>query len=266
MKKILISADIEGVAGIAHWDEAKKTHSDYSEFRSLITKEVIAACEAAYAAGFTDILIKDAHGTGRNILIDQLPEYASIIRGWSGEPDLMVQGLDESYAGVIMLGYHSKASKDSNPMAHTISRSIESICINDEPVSEFYLYSACAGLYNVPVIFISGDEAICEEASQHIDGIHTFPTLTGSGGSTLSVSPKRAVSAIREGVKRSIESIGNISPVNLAPPFNIKVKYNDPYKAMKASFYPKYKKLGAYEVEANSECFREILTSLLFIL
>src|SRR3954463_14728745 len=59
--KIYISADIEGIAGITNWDEARKDHPSYAEFREEMTNEVLAACEGAIAAGATEILIKDAH-------------------------------------------------------------------------------------------------------------------------------------------------------------------------------------------------------------
>ena len=49
--KVYISADIEGVAGISHWDEATKTHATYPEFRDRMTDEVVAACDGAIAAG-----------------------------------------------------------------------------------------------------------------------------------------------------------------------------------------------------------------------
>ena len=43
--KVYISVDIEGVAGITHWDEAEKTHRDYPEFREQMTPEALAAIE-----------------------------------------------------------------------------------------------------------------------------------------------------------------------------------------------------------------------------
>ena len=84
--KVYISADIEGVAGITHWDETAKSKSEYQEFREQMTQEVIAACQGAFHAGATEVLINDAHHTGRNILISQLPEKARLIRGWSFHP------------------------------------------------------------------------------------------------------------------------------------------------------------------------------------
>ena len=72
--KIYISADIEGIAGISHWDEARKAHATYQEFRAEMTEEVVAACDGAIAAGAKEILIKDAHETGRNIIAGRLPD------------------------------------------------------------------------------------------------------------------------------------------------------------------------------------------------
>ncbi|RPH65905.1 MAG: peptide ABC transporter, partial [Hyphomicrobiales bacterium] len=49
--KVYISVDIEGCAGITHWDEANKAHADYPEFREQMTRECLAAIDGARAAG-----------------------------------------------------------------------------------------------------------------------------------------------------------------------------------------------------------------------
>ena len=78
--RFFISADIEGVTGINSWDETNKNNADYGEFRKQMTREVAAACEAAFAAGATDIVVKDAHDSGRNILASELPKGVQMIR------------------------------------------------------------------------------------------------------------------------------------------------------------------------------------------
>ena len=98
--KIYISADIEGTTGITDWEEAGKGHPTYQEFRERMTEEVVAACEGAIEAGAKEILIKDAHDSGRNIIAGRLPDCAKLIRGWSGHPFSMVQELDESFAAL----------------------------------------------------------------------------------------------------------------------------------------------------------------------
>ena len=71
--KVFISADMEGTAGIACWPETERDKPEYPEFQALMTAEVVAACEGALEAGATEILIKDALHTGRNLLVDRLP-------------------------------------------------------------------------------------------------------------------------------------------------------------------------------------------------
>ena len=61
MKKIFLSADIEGTCGIAHWDETSKGHADYPHFANQMSREVAAACEGALAAGAEEILVRDSH-------------------------------------------------------------------------------------------------------------------------------------------------------------------------------------------------------------
>ena len=128
---VYISADIEGITGITHWDETEKTNpDDYIQYQDQMTKEVAAACEGALNAGATEILVKDAHDSGRNILADRLPEDVKLIRGWSGHPLCMVQELDESFDAAVFIGYHSRAGSDANPLAHSMSLKLDSIDLN----------------------------------------------------------------------------------------------------------------------------------------
>lgn len=55
MKKVFLSADIEGTCGIAHWDETLPDKRDYPRFQEQMTREVAAACEGLGAEGVTDI-------------------------------------------------------------------------------------------------------------------------------------------------------------------------------------------------------------------
>src|SRR6478736_2093084 len=128
--KVYISVDIEGVAGITHWDETNKAHADYAEFREEMTRETIAAIEGAEAAGAREILIKDAHETGRNLITSMLPGHVRLIRSWAGHPLCMVQELDASFDAVMMVGYHAAAGSEGNSLAHTLSLDAAEIRIN----------------------------------------------------------------------------------------------------------------------------------------
>ena len=163
--KIYISADIEGIAGIVNWDEATRWKPDYSPFCEELMKEVKAACEGANDAGAQEIWIKDAHGVGRNLNFGGLPINTKLIRAFSGHPFCMMQELNNSFDAVLMIGYHSYASSDGNPLSHTLETELSYLKINGELASYFLIKSCTASLVGVPVVFVSGVKGLCEHVN-----------------------------------------------------------------------------------------------------
>jgi D-amino peptidase len=263
--KVFISADIEGTAGIADWDETLRTHSDWIEFRTLMTEEVVAACDGARAAGATEVVIKDAHDSARNLIVERLPAFARVIRGWSGHPDAMMFGLDRNFSAAIYTGYHSKAGTEDNPLAHTSNLRISRLMLNGEIASEFTLNALCAALYDVPSALIAGDAGICADARAMIPGIGTVETLRGFGPASDSISPARSRELIREGVEAALnrDLRANIPPV--AGPYEVVIEFNTPVDAYRGSWYPGAKTHGPRAVGFASDDFFEILRALRFM-
>ncbi|HZJ76704.1 MAG TPA: M55 family metallopeptidase [Oscillospiraceae bacterium] len=80
------------------------------------------------------------------------------------------------------IGYHSCGGSGDNPLAHTISSAvIDYIKLNDEYMSEFILHSYLAAYLRIPVVFLSGDKGICEEAKRFNPDIVTVVTSEGIG-------------------------------------------------------------------------------------
>ena len=100
---------MEGVTGVSHWEEVDHNKSAYIQFQKQMSLEVAAACEGAIAAGAKEILVKDAHYSGRNILPSYLPKKAKIIRGWSGHPYSMLQEINSRFDALMLVGYHARA-------------------------------------------------------------------------------------------------------------------------------------------------------------
>lgn len=264
--KVYISADIEGVTGITDWNEAEKNHPDYPEFRERMTAEVVAACEGAIAAGASEILIKDAHASGRNILADRLPECARLVRAWSGHPLAMVQELDASFDAVLLIGYHAKAGTESNPLAHTITLKVAQLSINGTVASEALIHSWAAALHGVPVVFLSGDMGICDDAKTFNPGITTVAVSQGFGPSTVSLAPKRAQRLIREGVTAALEGDREACRLRLPERFVLEVRYGNPVQAYKSSWYPGACHVGNQTVRIEATEYFEVLRALRFIL
>jgi len=263
--KIYISADIEGVTGIAHWDEAEKSKSDYQKFAKQMTNEVKAACEGAINVGADEIWIKDAHDSGRNIIAVDLPEIIRLIRGWSNHPYKMVQELDESFDALLMIGYHSFGGSSSNPLSHTISSStFNYIKLNGEFASEFLICSYIAAMVDVPVVLVSGDEGICKEANTLNQNIKTIAVNKGVGNSVISIHPQLAIKQIKEGIESILKEDINKCKIKLPHHFKVELSYTNHWRAYKASFYPGMKQLSSTNVEFETNNYFEVLRMLLF--
>ncbi len=263
--KVYLSADIEGTAGITTWPEAELNHPDYPEHREEMTREVLAACDGAIAAGAKDILIKDAHDSGRNILQKDLPECARLIRGWSGHPFSMVQELDATFDAAMLLGYHSKAGDETNPLAHTLTLRVMRMRLNGEPVSEFVLQTYAASYVGVPVVFVSGDRQICADARAINANIVAVPVSEGKGPSTISLSPKAACAKIRQGVEKALNGNLRKSLVKLPKRFVLEVEYSNPVNAYKASWYPGAKHIGNRTIRLETRDYFEVARALKFV-
>jgi D-amino peptidase len=264
--KVYISVDIEGIAGINHWDEATKTHPTYSEFRALMTAEAIAACNGAIAAGATEILLKDAHDSGRNILTEDLPDCVRIIRGWSGHPASMIQELDESFAAAMMIGYHARAGAEGNPLAHTMNLSVERILLNGTPVSEFVLHSYAAALHGVPVVLVSGDQGICDDVKKLNSNIATVAVSQGIGRSTISIAPKKSRRLIEAAATAALRGNRAACQLQLPASFTLEIVFNNPTNAHAASWYPGASYIGNRTVRFETTAYFEVLRAIKFML
>ena len=264
--KVYISADIEGVTGTTHWDEATKSKPDYREFQEQMTAEVAAACEGALRAGATEILVKDAHASARNIIADKLPREARLVRGWSGHPFSMVQHLDETFYALLMVGYHSSAGADTNPLAHTISGRVARLKINERYASEMLLHAYAAALVHVPLVFVAGDAGICEEAASLNAYIKTTAVKRGVGGSTISIHPHLAVERIREGVQRALEGDVSRCLLNMPERFSVEIEYRDHAQACHAAFYPGASPKSPHAIQFESDDYFEVLRLISFVL
>ncbi|MDE2030040.1 MAG: M55 family metallopeptidase [Alphaproteobacteria bacterium] len=263
--KLYISADIEGIAGITNWNEASPEHADYAQFRKLMTEEVVAACEGAKAAGATDIWVKDAHNTGRNLLLEDLPDYVTLIRSWSGSPASMLQDLDESFDAVAMIGWHARAGAEQNPLAHTLSLKVEQIRINGTPVSEFGVFSRLAEHYGVPTVFLSGDAGVCAEVKNYNPAITTVSVGKGRGPSTISLTPQAARKQIREGIEKALRGDLRACCIALPKNFTVEVAYNTPTDAYKFSWYPGAQHSGERTIKFEAPDFFEACRFLQFV-
>lgn len=274
--KIYISCDIEGTAGIAHRSEVLPDFPDYAFFAEQMSREAAAAARAAFALGADRVIVRDAHNTGRNMNMRLFPEKTEFIRGWSGDPFLMMEGLDKSFDACLMIGYHSEAGRDANPLAHTISsRIISRLRINGKPASEFLVNLYTASYVGVPVVFLSGDKALCQSAEERIPRIQTVFTTEGRGGAVFSMHPDRAVSRIAEGVERALRHVRSSAGFKslekdcsypLPPYFSVDLEYLDHKDCCAKQYYPGIVRVDDKTLRFEHEDWFEVLRCLHFVI
>jgi len=236
--KVFVSADIEGVAGITARDESGKGKPGYPVYRAQMDAEVAAACAGAMAAGADEVVVKDAHGDGRNISPAALPPPTRLIRGYNGHPFAMVQGLDSSFDAALFVGYHSRAGSGGNPLSHTLSSSkLFGLRLDGLPVSEFRLHALAAATVGVPVVLVTGDRALCREVEQALPGCRTVAVSEGEGASTTSLHPAVAVEEIRAAAEAALRDVAP-SLLDVDGPHELEVVYRDPSAAYVRSHYP----------------------------
>lgn len=264
--KIFISSDIEGVSGSTIWDETIKSGDLYSQFAHQMTLETKAACDGANSAGAKEIMVKDAHDSGRNIDHNLLPKNTKLIRGWSGGPFSMVQELDHSYDALIFIGYHSSATKDTNPLSHTMTTILDYVKINGAIASEFVIHSYIAAYLGVPVVFLSGDKGLCDEVKKVQPNIRTVAVKEGRGNSTINIHPELARDLIEEGVREALE--GDLSKCKITLPefFEVEIRYREHKDAYANSHYPNVMKMDENTIKYVHDDYLEVLRMMKFLI
>jgi len=215
-QKILISVDMEGVAGVVTGEQLGPSGFEYQRFRKFMTDEALAAIAGAIEAGAKEIVVADSHGNGQNLLIEKLPDDIMLIRSWPRRFG-MVAGIDESFDGIILLGYHASTHNMEGVRAHTFSSArLTSVKINDIAVSEGMWAAMVAGHFNVPVIMVSGDDIATQEVKDFLGTLEIAVVKEAMGfHSAKSRTPAAAAKIIKEASYRAVKNINNSKPYKL---------------------------------------------------
>lgn len=259
MKRIFISADMEGTCGIVHWDETEKSKADYAPFARQMTMEVAAACEGAIAGGAEEILVKDAHDSARNIHPEALPRQASVLRGWAQNLYSMMAGLTKDFDGVMFTGYHSAAGISGNPLSHTMNTKNHYVKINGDLASELHINCLTAAMMNVPILMVTGDKALCEWIASINPNILTVPVNEGIGRAAISIHPNLAVERICKTAQMAMASDGKNCLFPMPDRFVVDICYRDHAAALSNGLYPGCVQLDERTVRFEHSKYLEVL-------
>lgn len=264
--KIYISADMEGVVGVVTDEQLGPSGFEYERYREFMTAEVNAAIEAATESGATEIVVSDSHGNGQNLLIEKLPKNVLLIRSWP-RPLMMMQGLDETFDGVIFLGYHSSTSNTEGVRAHTMSSArFADVRVNGISMSEAGINAAIAGHFGVPVVMISGDDATVREATSLLGNIEGAVVKWAYGfHSAKTLMPEAAYDLIRDKARTAIRRIKEFKPYKLSTPLRLEVRFKNYRPSEILSYLPIVERVDSHSIRFVGKDITEVSRFLEFI-
>jgi D-amino peptidase len=233
--RVHVISDIEGVAGIVKWAQAGGENSTlYHEARRLYTEEINAAVRGAKAAGAKEIVVMDCHGAGGDYTFNSLlpdlldPDCEFVVQSeWTEYTEFLEQGCDAA----LFVGMHAMAGTPDGVLSHTVSaQAWQELRFNGTLVGETGINAALCGQWGCPVLLVTGDRAVCREATALLgDGLTTVEVKVGLGRySARSVTAVRARELIEDGAKRALNDLSAVKPYDPGRPCEIQVDFTTP--------------------------------------
>jgi D-amino peptidase len=264
--KVHISVDMEGVAGTVTSDQLGPTGFEYGRFREFMTREALAAVQAARAAGATEILVADSHGNGENLLIEQFPQDVRIIRSWPRKLG-MVAGIDDGVDAAIFIGYHAGTNNPTGVRAHTFSSAnLTRVALNGTNMTEGSWNAAIAGQFGVPVVMMSGDDAAIAEVRKAIGNIEAAETKRSLGfHSANTLTPQMSADLIGQRVRAAFGRLQDFKPYKVQMPVTVDVSFKNYLPAEILAYLPMFERTDSHSIRFRAKDMVEASAIMQFI-
>ncbi|WP_153462945.1 MULTISPECIES: M55 family metallopeptidase [Sediminibacillus] len=237
--KIFISADMEGISGVAT-NQQLKTNAEYQRFRRLMTADVNAAIEGAFQGGAKEIVVADGHGNMSNILVEDLDRRARLVSG-NNRVMCQLEGLDDSFDGIMFVGHHGREGGSERTV---ISHTLAGVCVNEMKINgrivgETEMNSLVAGKFGVPAIFISGDDAYVQEVKTSFPQVEAAVTKRAVDRFAAElIHPEAARKEIRERAEAAVKKAGSFEPETITGPTTFEIEMKGPQQAQMTTTLP----------------------------
>lgn len=266
MRRLFISADMEGIAGVASIDQLVPGHFEWEAARGWMTAEVAAAASAALERGYDEVVIADGHGNAQNLLPDRLPERCRLVRSWP-RPLGQMQGAElPGVDAAMFIGFHAGARSGAGTLAHSFNGNLfADVRLGGESRSEAYILAALAGELGIPVILVSGDDALCHQTGAFLPGVEACAVKQHvAWSSVITVSPQEGARMVGEAARRALDR-ARPAPLRLDGPHCLEILFTHPITAELASLLPGFEQTGQQSVQASFPTMRALVEMIGFL-
>jgi D-amino peptidase len=251
--KAFISVDLEGMPYVVIPGHLGLKGPLYDEARRIATRVTMIVADELCKNGFDKVVVADSHGPMVNILIDDLPEYVEIIRGYP-RPLSMLSGI-EGCDAAFFLGYHAKFGTAKSSFDHTYSGgSINKVEVNGVAASEFLLNAYVAGEMNVPVVLVAGEAQLLKDDVKPFAPWAEAVTLKHSLSRVSARSPSMVEieKELRKAVKKAAEGKNDAELLLTKKPVKTRITFLVSHFADVAELLQIVKRIDGLTVEYTS--------------
>ena len=222
--KIYIETDLEGASGVFKFSQTREKDTPLNiEACEFLMGDIAAVVRGLRAGGATEIIVSDGHGS--QAFLPRLMEPGA--KYITGKPR-PASGLDETCAGMVMVGCHAMMGTADGVLCHTqSSRSENRYWYNGVETGEIGQSAIVASYYRVPPIMVTGDEAACRETKKFF-GEHcvTVAVKRGLARESAELYPfAETRKALFEGAKRTMAELPNCKPYRVKLPIQAKKQW-----------------------------------------
>lgn len=227
----LIAVDMEGVHGVFGEPYNVSVYAvgigteSYAKAVAAATQEVNVVVNALFEKGATRVLVWDNHAARDNLDFSKIDPRAEklVLDRTKGRLTFLS---DYNFAGIVFIGYHSRAGSVNGIMAHTYNgMDIQYMKINGKQVGEFDIDSFIASEYNVPALFVASDDVCVGQVLEHSPKTVTVVTKIGKGRRKgIPREESEVLKEIDAGVREALER--KIEPIKLTFPCSYEIRYS----------------------------------------
>ncbi|MGB2953736.1 MAG: M55 family metallopeptidase [Gaiellaceae bacterium] len=257
--RVHVISDMEGVSGICKREQTNAGKPMFEEGRRLYTEDINAAVRGAKAGGATEVVVMDCHGAGEGYTFNSLipeeldPSCEYVVQEhWTEYTELLEEGCDAA----LFVGMHARAGTRDGVLNHTVSGvDWQNLWFNGTLVGETVINAALCGNWATPVLLVTGDEAVCREATELLgEGLTTVSVKRGLGVfSARMLPPQVARELIEEGARKALVDLSAVKPFDPGKPCEIRVEYKTTIAPDKLRFQPGIERLDDRTIASRAD-------------
>jgi D-amino peptidase len=167
----------------------------------------------------------------------------------------------------MFIGYHAATTSTSGVRAHTISSALLTrIALNGTPMSEAGINAAIAAEIGVPVVLITGDDAIVNESRERFGTIDGAIVKRAIGFHSAAVlTPEAAQSSIREHARAAVGRRSEMRPYRIAAPITLEISFKNYRPVELLGYLPNVKRVDSHTVRFVARDMREVSQFIEFV-